>query len=52
LVQKSGEEIITCDNMPSPLSVSPDGKMIAYLSPYEWEVLSDVFIPGYHPVYG
>jgi hypothetical protein len=46
LVQKSGEEIVICDNMPSPPSVSPDGKMIAYLSPYEWEVLSDVFI--YH----
>ncbi|MGI6669648.1 MAG: DUF4652 domain-containing protein [Acetivibrionales bacterium] len=46
LVRKSGEEIIICDNMPSPPSISPDGKMIAYLSPYEWEVLSDVFI--YH----
>ena len=40
----SGEEKAICNDLPSPPSVSPDSKRIAYLSPYQWEVLSNVYI--------
>ncbi len=41
---KNGEEKVICKDLPSPPSVSPDGKRIAYLSPYQWEVLSNVHL--------
>ena len=44
IVIKSGEERVICNNLPSVPSVSPDGKRVAYLSPFEWEVLSNVHI--------
>ncbi len=44
IVLKSGVERVICGNMPSPPSISPEGKRIAYLSPYEWELLSNVYI--------
>ena len=33
---------VVCDDMPSRPVLSPDGKTLAYLAPYQFEVLSDI----------
>lgn len=44
IVLKSGEEKVICNDLPSQPSISPDGKRVAYLSPFEWEIISNVHI--------
>lgn len=44
IVSASGKTQPICSDMPSVPVVSPEGERVAYLSPYEWETLSDVHI--------
>jgi outer membrane lipoprotein-sorting protein len=49
VVKKDGKEKIICegDNYPAKPSISADKKKLAYISPYEFEVIGEVFMYNY-----
>ncbi len=46
IVKKNGKEKMICEgnDAPSKPSISPDKKKLAYISPYEFEVIGEVFL--------
>lgn len=49
VVKKDGKEKIICEgnDVPSKPSISPDKKKLSYISPYEFEVIGEVFLYNY-----
>jgi len=43
-IKKGNEEKVICDNLPSVPSLSQNKKKVAYLSPFEFETISEIFV--------